>query len=457
MAVLGTLLVAIAGAAPVATSVAVAQESPSWPSFQGGPAHLGFADGLTPGFRSSWRVAPAGDARLSVPAVGAGLAVSVGAGRVVGFDPTRGTVLWTVARARGPIVPPALDLSSGEHGVVLYLEGADRKTSALVAIDASTRDRLWRVALGDVSRSAPAVSEGRVYLGGRDNAVYAVELATGRMAWKTKAQGRVDSAVAVAAGRVFAVSENPTSGRATLDALRADTGKLVWSFSPSGLPAGVTSPSVAGGAVFVGFGDGTVRAVDAATGAERWHEPVRADFSPLSSPAYATGRVYALDRNGGLYAFDATTGARAWDYQFDGTADWAAPLVSGSFVLVGLDDGTLAAVDARTGHLRWEAVFGLGPLGPLAAAGNLLLMPSIGTRGGVTGLGYDPSAPLVDRESPTELKFGIALLNYVAGAAASSIVIVAAFRLLARRRGVSLEAPPPGWSPRGDVSGNGAG
>jgi outer membrane protein assembly factor BamB len=457
MAVLGTTFVAIGGIGPAATRVAVAQEGTSWPSFQGGPAHLASADGPRPGFRSEWRLAPAGDARLSVPAVGSGLAVSVGAGRVVGFDPTRGTILWTVTRARGPIVPPALDLNSGEHGIVLYLEGADRRTSARVAIDASTRDRLWRVALGDVSRSAPAVSDGRAYLGARDSAVYAVELETGRVAWKARTQGRVDPAVAVAGGLVFAVSENPSSGRAAVDAFRAGTGKLAWTFSPARLPTGVTSPSVAGGAVYVGLGDGTVRAVDAATGAERWHEPVRADFSPLSSPAYAAGRVYVVDRNGGLYAFDATTGARAWDYQFDGTADWAAPLVSGGFVLVGLDDGTLAAVDAETGHLRWEAVFGLGPLGPLAAAGNLLLIPSIGTPGGVTGLGHDPAVPLVNRESPTELKFGPALLNYVTGGAATLVVIVMGFRLLARRRGVHLDAPPPGWSPRGDGSGNGAG
>jgi outer membrane protein assembly factor BamB len=354
-------------------------------------------------------------------------------------------------------VPPALDLSAGEHGVVLYVEGGDRKTSALVAIDGSTHARLWRVALGGLSRSAPAVFGGRVFLGARDNAVYAVEVETGRVVWKAKAKGRVDPGVAVARGLVFAVSENPSSGRAAVDAFRSDSGKLAWSFSPARLPAGVTSPSVAGGAVFVGFGDGTVRAVDAATGAERWHEPVRADFSPLSSPAYAAGRVYVVDRNGGLYAFDAATGTRAWDYQFDGTGDWSAPLVSGGFVLVALDDGTLAAVDAGSGHLRWQATFGLGPLGPLAAAGNLLLMPSIGTRGGVTGLGRDPAARLVDEGSPTELKFGLALLNYLAGTAATLIVLIAGFRLLARRRGVSVDVPPPGWSPRGDISGNGAG
>src|SRR6266566_4794624 len=77
MAMLVGSLVTFAGVGPAAVGPAGAQESPSWPSFQGGPAHLGSASGIEPGFRSEWRVAPEGDARLSVPAIGSGLAVSV--------------------------------------------------------------------------------------------------------------------------------------------------------------------------------------------------------------------------------------------------------------------------------------------------------------------------------------------------------------------------------------------
>jgi outer membrane protein assembly factor BamB len=438
---------------------AVAQEQRGWPSFQGGPAHLGSASGIHPGLRSTWRVAPGGgDARLSVPAIGPGLAVSVGAGVLIGFDPSTGGELWTNHRARGPIVPPALDLSAGRHGVIVYTEGADRSTSALVAVDASTRERLWHVALGALSRSAPVISGGRAFVGARNNTVFAVDLQTGRVLWKAKTQGQVDPSVAVAAGRVFAVSENPTSGRAALDAFAADTGKLAWTYSPSRLLGGATSPTAADGTVFVGFGDATVRAVAADTGRERWREAVRADFSPLSSPAYADGEVYLVDRTGGLYAFDANSGTRSWDFQFSGTADWAAPLIADGFVFLALDDGIIAAVDGGTGHLVWEGASGIGPLGALAAAGDLLLVPSIGTRGGVAAFRYDGSVRLIDRSSPTELDFGPALLNYVGGVAGMFVLVLAAFRLLARRRRElpRLDAPPPGWSPRSETSGDGA-
>ena len=97
MAVAGVAPIAVVvGAAVVGLTVwtfpAAAQEDTSWPSFQGGPAHLGSAPGIRPGFRSDWRVAPGGDARLSAPAVAPGLAVSVGAGHVIGFDPSTGSV-----------------------------------------------------------------------------------------------------------------------------------------------------------------------------------------------------------------------------------------------------------------------------------------------------------------------------------------------------------------------------
>lgn len=451
MALVGSSL-AVGLLAPRAVLGAVAQQASVWPSFQGGPAHLGSASGIRPGFGSDWRVAPQGDARLSAPAVAPGLGVSVGAGEVLGFDPASGQTLWTVDRVRGPIVPPAIDPTASAHGIVVYTEGADAKTSALVAIDALSHERLWRVPLGNVSRSAPSISDGTVFVGARDHAVYAVDLQAGRVLWKATTQGEVDPSVAVADGRVFAVSENPASGRAALDAFAADSGRRAWTFSPSRLPAGASAPTVAGGTVFAGFGDGTVRAIDASNGSERWREAVRVDFSPLSSPAFADGRVFVVDRDGGLYAFDAKTGSRSWDYQFAGTGDWTAPLVSNGFVMVGLDDGTIAAVNARTGHLVWESTLGIGPLGPLAASGDLLLVPSIGTRGGVTAFRYDQAVQLTDKASPTELRFGIALVDYVAAAIVTLVLLTALLGVVARRRAglVSPDAPPPGWAPRRD-------
>ena len=114
---------------------------------------------------------------------------------------------------------------------------------------------------------------------------------------------------------------------------------------------------MAGGQVYVGFGDATVRAFDARTGSVSWTQPVRGFFTAASPLAVRGEAVYALDESGGVYRFDARTGDRIWDYQFPSFVTWSAPLVTASAIYVGTNDGTFAALDPGNGHLIWR-----GPL-----------------------------------------------------------------------------------------------
>jgi outer membrane protein assembly factor BamB len=67
----------------------------------------------------------------------------------------------------------------------------------------------------------------------------------------------------------------------------------------------VSGPAVAGGTVYVGFSDGTVSALDAATGRLRWADTTEGAVG--SSPAVAGGTVYIGTDNGKVYALDART------------------------------------------------------------------------------------------------------------------------------------------------------
>src|SRR5439155_6155570 len=246
----------------------------------------------------------------------------------------------------------------------------------------------------------------------RDGSVYAVDASTGHVRWRRKLTGVVDDAPAVSGDRVFVVGEEVRTGRTTLHALDASTGRSRWSYSPPRASLGVSSPTVAGNTVYAGFGDVTVRAFDVRSGAIRWDQPVRGLFSPLSTLAAAGGSVYALDGDGGVYRFDAATGRRRWDYQFPAFVSWSSPLVTESGIYVGLDDGTLAALSPSTGHLVWETRPRFGPIGALTPAGDLLLVPAIGASGGVVAFRHDPSVVLLDVPSPTQVKVPAALLNY---------------------------------------------
>lgn len=132
-----------------------------------------------------------------------------------------------------------------------------------------------------------------------------------------------------------------------------------------------TAPVAAGGLVLVGSDDGTVCAIDAATGRPRWK--AHTDGPIYFPPALAGGRAFVGSNDGHVYAFEAATGRLLWRFR-------AAPLdrripvygqmmstwpVAGGVVATdttvyaaaGIShfDGThVYALDAATGRIQWH-------------------------------------------------------------------------------------------------------
>ncbi|HEV8420682.1 MAG TPA: PQQ-binding-like beta-propeller repeat protein, partial [Actinomycetota bacterium] len=276
-----------------------------------------------------------------------GLAVATGATRLFGFDPETGQVLWSdVERVEGPLAPPAIDPALN---LLVFTEGGSPGKSSVVAVDLASRDERWRFSMEDISRGGPTIADGMVFVGSRDRFVYAIDAEQGTRLWRKRLESSAEVAPAVDGGRVYAVSENGTNGDTRLYALDAATGRTIWSKSPGGIAIGVSSPTVAEGKVFVGFGDAQVRAYDAGSGELQWSAPVRSFFRFHASLAFSDGDVYAMDTGGGVYRFDGETGDLRWDFQFPSYVSWSSPLVLGSSVYVGMDDGTASAIDADSG------------------------------------------------------------------------------------------------------------
>jgi outer membrane protein assembly factor BamB len=420
-----------------------------WPALQGGREHLGSSGAvIEPPLKQAWQLRPSGDPRFSMPVIASGLGIAVGTSSVVGFDPTSGRTLWTVARKPGPLSPGVLaqppsasEASAGSAGAggssfFVYAEGRSGQDAAVVAIDPEDHSQRWRTPLGDLTRSAPQVADGVVYLGCRDGNLYAIDLATGKVLWKAAAGGQdLDTSPAVAEGRVFIVGEEAASGRATLYAFPAKPSntasvKPLWTYSPTRFAIGVNSPTVAAGTVYVGLGDLTVRAFSAATGKQLWSTPVRGDFSGSSSFAIDGSSVYAIDREGGVYALDTSEGSRRWDYQFPAFSLQGAPFVSGTTLYAAYDNGLLVAIDMRSGHLTWRGELRSQDLGAFAPAGDLLLVASQGAGGGIFAYRHDTSGTVLNVPSPTELKLSVALLSYAAAFAIALLAILGFFRLL---------------------------
>jgi outer membrane protein assembly factor BamB len=458
--------VAALAIAPLALvpGAAFAQEAPTWAQFQGGPGHAGvLADGPQPPYRVRWTLpAPAGDA-LSGAVVAGDLAVSVGTEAVYGIDVVSGAIEWRVARGGGPLSMPAI--GAGPRGrILVYLEGPgpsdasgapegspspgasaspsaspsttgpgpsltgpdeQADVSTLVAVSLAGRTELWRTPLGGTSRSGVTIDGTNAFVGDQGGTVYAVSLETGTITWSAEMEGLVDSAVAVADGRVIAVARNIDPAQVVVAAFDEATGERSWpALAIQANSTAGTAPSAGGGSVFIGSADRRVRALDAKGGSERWATLVLSLFSPVTSLAFDDESVFAADIAGGLYRLDAADGGRRWRYQLNEVVLRSSPVVSGSSLLLGLSDGRLVALDTGSGHLVWQSAPTPGLVGTIALASDAVLAVKGGREAGLIAFEHDPDGELVDIPSPTELDGGTTLTRW---ALAALLVFAIAF------------------------------
>ncbi|HEY6360712.1 MAG TPA: PQQ-binding-like beta-propeller repeat protein, partial [Vicinamibacterales bacterium] len=128
--------------------------------------------------------------------------------------------------------------------------------------------------------------------------------------------------------------------------------KLLWSYELGDMND--SSPAIADGVVYAGAMNGTLAAVDLASGKLRWKYSTG---GPLgigeSSPAVADGAVYVGDLDGVVHGVNAADGKRLWTFK-TGSEIKASPIVVNGLVVIGSYDTHLYALDAKTGALRWK-------------------------------------------------------------------------------------------------------
>ncbi|MFH7596630.1 serine/threonine-protein kinase [Streptomyces racemochromogenes] len=184
------------------------------------------------------------------------------------------------------------------------------------------------------------------------------------------------------------------SGRGLAAARLALTdGSPGWSVPAKAPGQGVTSvgaPLLAGGSVLVVVpGSELLRALDPATGKERWQHRLPGGAQVVAAGPYAV----TVAADGNVTGLDGAGGAQRWSRRIGGTGSvwWGGPGASGTpafYVASTAADGgstQLAEIDPATGTARWQtrATGRLRPVG--AAHGAVLLLDSdaAGKAGGV--------------------------------------------------------------------------
>jgi outer membrane protein assembly factor BamB len=239
------------------------------------------------------------------------------------------------------------------------------------AMKASTGKARWKRQVANLNASAPAYSDGTVYVSNLEpRQVVALAASDGHQLWKHPLPGRSESSPLVVGNKVIVGCECDT-----VYALDKSTGKTIWERRVNG--AVKAAPAYSDGVVYIGDYSGEMSAIRIKDGSVRWQTGSQGTSFGRSGRFYATatvafGRVYAGNADGRMYSFDQQSGDLAWSHS-TGNYVYAAAVAARTpdtqpTLYFGSYDGTFYALDARTGDERWS----VPDLGAISGAASLI-------------------------------------------------------------------------------------
>jgi outer membrane protein assembly factor BamB len=215
--------------------------------------------------------------------------------------------------------------------------------------------------------SAAVIADGLAITAGPE-ALYGVDLSSGEQRWSVPRDGPpAPPAIAVDGDRTLVLfTDGRDADGAVLRAIDLQTQEDAWD-APAVLGAvSRTGVTVDGGLAFVADGDGTVYAVDVATGTESWTTELAGE--PKGPMPVADGMVFAVPLDpdfsalaASVVALEESSGETAWTYDMQPPSSFSSlPAVGGGWVVVVSpssipNGGELRALATEDGSVAWSA------------------------------------------------------------------------------------------------------
>ncbi len=202
---------------------------------------------------------------------------------------------------------------------------------------------VWTFRCEDEVRGSAATSQGTVYIGAYDNNLYALDGMSGKFLWKFPTTGGIAGQPLIEDGTVYVGSEDHR-----LYAISEKTGKYMWTYSSDGPIR--SSPRMGDGMVLTGSDDGYLYAVYPPSSQRVWL--LDAGASVRSTPFITRDYLYFGCESGELFCADFH-GQTRWHFRAK-RAITSSPLVADGIVYFTSLDGSVYAVDAKTGWAIWR-------------------------------------------------------------------------------------------------------
>ncbi len=215
----------------------------------------------------------------------------------------------------------------------------------------------WSINTHALIEFPPAVADGVAYVVNKYGNAKAVRLRDRKILWERvtdpKDSGTPTDVTAPVyhQGKVFFAYVD-----GSLVAVDAATGKRAWSRKLAGHLE--SSPMAVGGTLYLGTDKTNVVAVRASDGAIRWQ--FNSPGAIKASPSFHDGRLYVADYESGVFCLDADDGKLIWRTNtsqappFGRGGFYSSPAIAFGRVYAGRDDGTIFAFDEESGKVDWS-------------------------------------------------------------------------------------------------------
>ncbi|MGU9957837.1 MAG: outer membrane protein assembly factor BamB [Arenicellales bacterium WSBS_2016_MAG_OTU3] len=228
----------------------------------------------------------------------------------------------------------------------------------VVAIDSTNGKTRWERKLKRKVRAGVGLGEGLVLVGTVDGEIVAIANGTGATEWEANIGRAVLTAPMVGRGIVIVRTVD-----GLIIGLSAISGKEQWRVGrnvPSLTLHGSSRPLIDGRAFVAGFASGKIVAADLDTGRELWDFSVgrakgSSEIEQLSDidadPVLVDSTLYLATYQSQVVALSLTDQRIIWQRDI---STYRSPAVDAGSVYIAGSEGSVSALDAKTGEMQWE-------------------------------------------------------------------------------------------------------